>query len=99
MTPQPPRRDPNPAASLALLASLFPFLASVSMLALKAGIGPRWLVYPFAQITGALMMGLIVVGSALAVVALARSRQRDLRIFGAIALLLLAIGLFAAFLR
>lgn len=77
---------------LALAVSFVPFLSTLSMLGLQAGIGPRFLFYIFAQVTGVFLMFLIVIGSALAVVALGRSNERhDIRIYATFLFCLLSI--------
>lgn len=83
----------NPLALYALLLSLIPFLAALSMLGLQFGIGPVPLLYLIAQAGGVFLFFLIVVGSGLALAALARADgRRDLRIYAAFLLQLLSVG-------
>ncbi len=90
----------NPMALAALLVSLVPLLTSLSMVGLKYGVGPKALLYYFAMGSGFLLFGLVVVGSALAVVALSRTGgRRDLRIHAAFASLVASILLVALFAR
>lgn len=88
----------NPMALTALLVSLIPLLTSLSMLALKHGVGPKAILYYFAMGSGFFLFGLVIVGSALAVVAMTRTGgRRDLRIHAAFASLVLAMILVALF--
>lgn len=82
----------NPMALTALLVSLVPFLSTLAMLGLKTGIGPRAVLYQIAQVSGFVAFGLIVMGTGLSVVALARSERRDWRILTAFALQALSIA-------
>jgi hypothetical protein len=88
----------NPVALLALLASFVPFVSSLAMAGLKAGIGPTTPLYWLAQ-TSMLSMALVVVGSGLGFAALARAEGRpDWRIYTAFALQVLSLAGFFWFL-
>ncbi len=88
-------RDQNPLALTALLVSLVPFLSALSLLSLKAGIGPKTAMYWVAEVGGVLLFGLLVIGSGLSFAALTRSKSRDWRVPTAFALLALSlVGVF-----
>jgi len=90
--------DQNPLALTALLVSLVPFLSALSLLALRAGIGPKTLLYWVAEAGGGLLFGLLVIGSGLSFAALTRSKGRDWRVptsFAILAMSLVGVFLFA----
>jgi len=90
----------NPMARTALLVSLIPCVVSLSMVALKMGVGPLTLLYYISEIGGFVLFSLIVVSSGLALVAYVRTGgHRDLRIPASVALLITAVLGFVAFLR
>ncbi len=88
----------NPMAAFALFTSITAFLISLAMLGLKFGVGPATVLYWIAQVGGALFFGLVVVGSGLAVIAMARTAERkDRRVPLSFLLLLLSVVCFIAF--
>lgn len=90
----------NPMAVTALLVSLVPLLTSLTMVALKLGVGPQTVLFYFAELTGFFHLGLVVIGSALAVVALTRTNGRhDLRIYAAFISCLISLLLLVLFAR
>lgn len=98
MSPRSPGQDRT--ALNALLISLVPFFSTLSMLALKLGFGPRNLLYPIAQVSGFLVFGLIVIGSALCMVAWSNlGGRRDWRIPAAFTLQILSVGMFLLFVQ
>lgn len=82
----------NPMALTALLVNLVPFLTGLAMLGLKFDVGPQGLFFWASQLGGFFMFGLMVVGSALILVAYTRSEGRDWRIPAALLLLLLSLS-------
>lgn len=86
----------NPIALFALLASLVPLIAALALLGLQYNVGPQTLLFYIAHLSGVFALLGMVVGSALCLVAIARSQGRwDHRISLAIVALLLAgIGLY-----
>lgn len=87
------RPPANPMALAALLTNLVPFLTGLAMLGLKWGLGPKPLLFWASQLGGFFLFGLMVVGSALLLVAYTRSeRRRDWRIPAAALLLLLSLA-------
>lgn len=82
----------NPMALIALAVNLAPFLTGLAMLGLKWEIGPEPLLFWASQLGGFFMFGLMVVGSALILVAYTRSARRDWRIGTAGVLFLLSLA-------
>jgi formate hydrogenlyase subunit 3/multisubunit Na+/H+ antiporter MnhD subunit len=86
----------NSMALYALLVSLIPLIAALALLGLQYNVGPQTLLFYLAHFSGVFALLGMVVGSALCIIAMARSQGRwDHRISLAIAALILAgVGLF-----
>lgn len=94
-----PTDKSSPMGLYALLASLLPFFSALSMLLLKLGVGPEQLLYQVANLTGTLLFGLLVIASALSLVALARSGRREWRALLALGLQALTLLIFLVFVQ